>query len=242
MGRSRLPARTWLLAALAWGTVAACEDPAPVIRGAEGIVQERRALAPVDLMVIQGASDVSIRVVGVEGLPESSGRETIVWVEGAGDLLGYIETTLHGGELRIAVRDGVRLDPVPALEIQVARLRGLTVLGSGQVRADGIGVEHQGRERGGEATFTVESVGSADIHLSGSIGRLVARQSGSGDLHLGGLLAKEVDHAGLGRGDAWVSASDRVSSKIRGSGDLHVIGDATLATDVSGSGKVLRQD
>lgn len=131
-------------------------------------------------------------------------------------VLPLIETVIEAGPngqtLLIRVQRGQRL-PINAkvlVEVDVARLTALSVLGAGDVRTDG------------SARLVTLSIAS------------------SGDAALGDLAADSVQLSIAGSGDARVRASQAVKVSIAGSGDVEVLGNPPSVTQsVSGSGKVV---
>ena len=207
-----------------------------VVRGTGSIVQERRPLRHTDRVVLEGELDVSIDLVAAQSASVGGVRDTVVWIEGANDLLEYVETeVVDGSELHVRYRDGVRLDPTPTIEIQCGRLVRLAALGAGTVRVQGLGAGVRDGEH-----VRVEAHGAVDVRGSGAVDRLVLVQTGAAELHLSKVAAREVEHSSTGAGDAWIHATDRVTTSLRGACDLHLKGDATGEQSVVGVGQVHR--
>lgn len=233
--RRALPRTSLAFVVALTAVVTACSDGTVVIRGAGSIVQERRELRPVDEIVLSGELDVIVRLVAASHAATGGKSEAVVWIEGASDLIDHVRTIMHGSSLHVDYRDGVRLDPLPTIEIQCSRLRVLTAQGTGTVRISDLGIGL----RPGE-TCEIEARGTVDIRASGEVESLVLRQMGAADLHFADVIAGTVDHGSVGNGDAWIHATDHVSTSIVGATDLFVTGTATVEESVAGSGQVHR--
>lgn len=221
--------------------LAACTEPDEVVRGRGALVQQRRTFRPVEEVVVRGDVDLAVRVIGDgEGpLPRhASGVEAVLLVEAPEDLLHLVEVAVEGDRLFLGPAGGVRLDPVPSIELTVSRLRSLTAEGRGEVRvafgaASGFGAPMV-------EAFALRVTGSVDVRATGAVGSLSIEQAGSGDLHLGGLGAGALHHRSRGSGDAWVWVNGPVEVDLEGSGDLHLSGEPRwLARRERGSGEVL---
>ncbi|MEM1448177.1 MAG: DUF2807 domain-containing protein [Planctomycetota bacterium] len=237
LGR-RLHWASALAVAASVATTPGCYEATVVVRGTGSIVQERRPLRHTDRVVLEGELDVSIDLVAAQSASVGGVRDTVVWIEGANDLLEYVETeVVDGSELHVRYRDGVRLDPTPTIEIQCGRLVRLAALGAGTVRIQGLGAG----VRPGE-TVRLEAHGAVDVRGSGAVDRLVVVQTGAADMHLSKVTAREVEHSSMGSGDAWIHATGHVTTSLKGATDLHLRGDPTVEQSSLGVGKVHRAD
>lgn len=235
-------ALTCLSAASVAGWIASCGSGGPrVVHGTGPVVHEQRGpYRPTERIEIEGYTDLSIEVLPLQpgSLPESSGAGTVVFLEGAQDLLSWVDTSLSGDTLTISFRDGVRLNPVPSIEVHTSYLVQLTSRGSGDIRLSGLTPE----ATRGEA-LQLEFVGSADFQAEGEVGEVTVDHVGSGDLNMRFLHSREATYSGLGSGAAWIDASESVSASVLGSGDLHIHGavsDERVATSKIGGGQVIR--
>ena len=233
--RRALPRRSLAFAVGLAAVVTGCSDGTVVIRGTGSIVQERRQLRHTDEIVLFGELDVVVRLVPASHEATGGTAETVVWIEGASDLIDHVRTIPHGSSLHVDYRDGVRLDPLPTIEIQCSRIRVLSARGTGTVRISDLGIGL----RPGESC-EIEARGTLDIRASGEVETLVLRQMGAADLHFADVIAGTVDHGSIGNGDAWIHATDLVVTSIVGAGDLFVTGTATIEESIAGSGQVHR--
>lgn len=247
------------LASLSLGVLlTGCDDAVEVVRGAGSIVQEKRVLRPIDKIRIDGDFDVLIeiadgaplelvanRLAKRMGEPEVEAAaegvlstmfgdpETIVWVEGPEDLLAYVRTEFHRDELRIGLRSGLRLDPMPTIEIRTRALRSLSSNGSGSIKL-------VTARRGDDPleALVLSCHGAGDIEAVGRVRHLEVIQHGSGDVRLMELQAQDVDHSSVGSGDAYFFVDRSLKTSLVGSGDVVVKGAPKLDQRVRGSGEV----
>ena len=228
------------------GTVAlisACTAQAPVVHGSGAPVQERREFRPVERVTVGGGLELTVHVVGSGDGPLarfSQGGDSFLWIEAPEDIVHLVEHVVSGDHLTLRVRDGLRLDPVPNLELTVRRLAELEARGAGEVDL----------RMGGEAAagappmcedLRIVARGSADVRGSGTVGSLEILQEGAGDLRLERLRASALRHRSHGSGNTWALVDGPVEVELLGSCDLHLSGDATIERiDVQGDGEVLR--
>jgi hypothetical protein len=166
----------------------------------------------------RGSVDVRLHV----GSPQS------VRVRAGEKVIDDVETDVRDGTLQITFdNDGFGESDV-VVEATVARLTGITTSGSGNIHADGVT---------GDA-FVVESDGSADVTVGGSVGRVAVTLDGSGSADLGGLAARVASVRVGGSGDAEVAAAERLAVDVDGSGDVSYHGEPELTQRVDGSGDV----
>jgi hypothetical protein len=151
----------------------------------------------------------------------------------AGDkVIDDIHTDVRDGVLRIDFdHHGFGGNDV-VVEASVPKLDGVIVSGSGDIDADGIRAD----------AFDVRSDGSADIALTGSVGRLAVDLDGSGDANVAGLIARSARVSLGGSGDASVRADDALDVRLDGSGDVSYHGNPRLTKNLDGSGDLKRAD
>lgn len=229
------------LGGAAIGGLTSCPgDGHVVVAGTGPIVQEQREFRPIERVEVLGQVDLSIQVLppAPGALPESTPPETMVFLEGASDLLHWVETTLDGDTLTLRFRDDVRLDPLPSIEVQTGRLVEVSTLGSGDVRLMGVVAS---ATRG--HPLEISALGSGDVHADGACELIEVSHFGSGDIDLRKLVGRVVSYSGMGSGDAWLQATDSLTSSLAGSGDVFLLGDAPderVQSSTLGSGKLVR--
>lgn len=90
-------------------------------------------------------------------------------------------------------------------------------------------------------TLTANISGSGNIAVNdGSVNNEALKISGSGSIDLLGLNAKFAATETSGSGNTRVRVSDNLNVRISGSGDVFYIGNPSLYSSISGSGKITR--
>lgn len=221
----------------------ACTARVPVVHGTGAPVQERREFRPVERVTVEGGLELTVHVVGSGDGPLarfSQGGDSILWIEAPEDIVHLVEHVVSGDHLTLRVRDGLRLDPVPNLELTVRRLAELEASGTGEVDLR-IGGEAAAGSPPMCERLRVVARGSVDVRGGGTVGALEILQEGSGDLRLERLRASSLLHRSRGSGKTWALVDGPVEVELLGSCDLHLSGDATIERlDVQGDGEVLR--
>lgn len=241
--RGPQPIRRWTpvlaLVPLMGAAMVSCSDSVAVTRGVGAIVQEQRTLRPIQSVEVNGGIDLTIHVRG-DGdqgrLPIATKRDTLVWIDAPEDLIPLVIVEPRGSVLRVGPKDGVRLDPIPTVEVYTDRLVSVVADGAGDVR-----VTMDLLEGGTIPELSLLSRGAVDFHGEGRLGRLVVDQSGSGDMHLENLAASVAEIHSSGSGDVWADVSGRVRVRLTGACDLFLTGTAVVEElEILGSGKVHR--
>ena len=252
-----------LVPCLAAALGSGCGDPVTVVRGTGSIVQEKRVLRPIEKIQVDGDFDVTIEVMdgaplqlvahqiasrvgepsveaAADGVFETVFGEpqTLVWIEGPEDLISYVETEFERDRLHIGLAPGIKLDPMPTIEIRTRALSSLSSNGSGTIKLTSA--------RRGDVpleTLVLSCRGAGDVEAIGRVKRLEVHQQGSGDLRLMELWAEEVDHSSAGSGDAYLFVDRTLRASLIGSGDVVIKGrPKMLKKQVRGSGKIREVD
>ena len=170
-----------------------------------------------------------IEQLGSANLEVEAGVPQRVRVETDDNILPLIETKTVDGTLRISSTKNYSAKTGVLVKAAAPVIEGVTVAGSGDVKASGIAGEK----------FVASIKGSGDMKLGGAVKELEVSVNGSGDVDASGLPAARVVVRISGSGDVVVSASERVEAHISGSGSVRYGGGAKdVVTDVSGSGSV----
>ena len=200
--------------------VAACDDDgdAAATRGSGNVVTETREVSGFDEIAVLGSGEVIVDVTGTESLT----------IEADDNILPLLETEVSNGRLELSVESNIDPTVGPKYTITAAELKGVSIAGSGDVTATGVGVD----------IFEVDIAGSGDVSPTGTAGDLSVSIAGSGNYQGEDLVATtgSVDIGGSGR--AVVNVTDELDVDIGGSGDVEYIGSPTLTQSISGSGDV----
>lgn len=195
----------------------------PRIEGSGNVVEEARALSGFRALVINGPADVVMK----------SGTQERVVVSADDNIVPLITTTVEDGRLEVGVRKDAsfRTRNKVRVEVEFTEMGGITIRGSGDVKAD--------RIRGG--VFEVVVRGSGDIVVDRvEVNAVALSITGSGDVLIREGRADSVGVVIEGSGDARLAGveSRQGAVRIRGSGDAQVHVTEALQVDIAGSGDV----
>ena len=154
----------------------------------------------------------------------------------------------QGRTLEIRIKPGAELPWAAQVRVvvDVASLRRLAILGSGDVNGSGLRTDRLEVRIGGSGDAQLSDLqaseldlkvsGSGDITVSGRADRLGASIAGSGDIDAAALEAKDVSVRIAGSGDAHVRATATLDVSIAGSGDVTYSGQPRVTQRILGSG------
>jgi hypothetical protein len=147
------------------------------------------------------------------------------------NLLRYIETGVHNGELRIHCRGQLR--PTKGFKGIKVILSSSAMSGArltGAVRMTATKLTGKG--------FYLEGAGATRVVIDGTVGELMATMSGASRLEAESLQAETVAISISGAGKAEVAASKTLKVAISGAGKVTYIGNPTVEKRISGAGSV----
>lgn len=171
------------------------------------------------------------------------------------NILREIETYTVGNELKIRVRDHVRLRSREDIRINISApsITGLALSGSGNVKVLQPYKPSNARLTvSGSGTMTINQLepnnnidatvsGSGELFvLNGMAKHADADISGSGRIDLVGVITKTARTQISGSGSVKLHVTDELNSKISGSGTVYYKGNPIVNTTISGSGRVVR--
>jgi len=245
--KTRSTAAVLLLAAAAlFG--AACSDSHHVVssgpamvQGNGNVVEESRAVGAFTRIHLQGVGNLYVR----------QGAREELRVRAEENLLEYLKTETRAGELVIWKDGGTLLNTAPIeYHLTLVDLERAALAGAGRIegsdlhtgvltlRLSGVGsIELANLTASG---LDVESSGVGDVTLSGSTQEQSIRLSGLGNYNGDALASVEADVLIARSGSATVRVRDRLTATINGSGNIYYIGDPTVDSSISGSGRVER--
>lgn len=212
---------------------------------ADDISEEMRDVEAFTKVKLEGSMDVEVKV----------GSKQSVKVIADSDIIQYLRTRVHGGELEIDIKhkDGSRrlFRHIKKMQviITVPSLEGAEVHGSGDMFvedavADKFVLEVHGSgdavlENAKVETLDVELQGSGDIEMQGTCGDVRVELQGSGDIKGSKMRCKAADVMLQGSGDVNVYATASANVTVRGSGDIRVAGKPDkINSRVRGSGDI----
>lgn len=133
--------------------------------------------------------------------------------------------------------------------LRTARVRGLSIAGSGSIRAGTLATDTCRLRISGSGRIAVEAVqadtveasisGSGDIACGGSAASVRAEITGSGRIQAERLDARSVRAGISGSGGMSVAAAESLDVRITGSGSVRYRGAPRLSTLITGSGRLV---
>lgn len=161
------------------------------------------------------------------------GESSTIQVEGDENLLGYIETEVKNGELRISSKN-VNLHSRNKITVYVSltRLTAVNQSGSGNIIGQG--------NFSGEGKTEFKTSGSGGIKMGfARLNNVYVKISGSGSIKLNGTASTvETRISGSGGADCREVIADDASVHISGSGSARVFANRSVEGSISGSGSV----
>ena len=166
------------------------------------------------------------------------------------NLLPYIHSVVHHGELRIWLERGnLRFTKRPVYTLSVRELDHLQLSGALNAEIAALKTDRfkGGVSGSGSVRFGDLEADSVEFDISGS-GKLIVDNgtaeslrlgvSGSGDLNTSNCRAENVEISISGSGSAQVWATDSLSAHVSGSGQIDYKGSPQVSSSISGSGRI----
>lgn len=209
--------------------------------GSGRVVEETRPLPAFRTLVVDGPVDVVLR----------AGTQERAVVRADDNIVPLILTSVSGERLTVGLQPDAQLRTRTRMVVTVefTRLDGVTIRGSGDVKADAVRTDVLELVLRGSGDVAVDRVeaGAVAISISGS-GDVTLRAGradtigvvieGSGDARLAGVQARTGAVRIRGSGDVTIHAAESLEVDIAGSGDVRYRGEPTLTRRVAGSGNV----
>lgn len=199
---------------------------------------------------VSGFTAINMRVPGDLYFVQDSIYK--IEIEAQENIIREIETSTNGTELKIRVRDHVRLRAREDIRITVSApsVTQLTVSGSGTIKVlQPYKPASAKLSVSGSGTITINQMetNNIDASVSGS-GELFVMTgtashedvdiSGSGRIDLLGVIVNTADTRISGSGSIKLYVNQQLTSKISGSGRVYYKGNPVIHTTITGSGKV----
>jgi len=172
-------------------------------------------------------------------------------ITGDNNIVPLVETVVEDGTLQIRWANKRNYSTnYKGLEIVVSarNIDGLTVAGSGQIRAERLKAANLRTAIDGSGGITFDALDTdsviATIHASGRLsaaGRadsLDVTVAGSGEVSAAKLESRRARVSLLGSGQATVWAKEDLNATVAGSGKIHYYGNPHLNQTVAGSGSI----
>lgn len=222
-------------------TVAGCSVPIMSPGAPETQTREVDGLDGADGVRLGASGDVTVRVGPTASLTVTAGERVI----------DRLETEVVDGVLVVDVR-GVRGNiGTPEVDLVLTDLRTVELDGSGRIDVrpvtsnltvdlDGSGDVELGDVDAEELAVRID--GSGLIRAVGTVEHLSLEIDGSGTSRAEDLVARTADVVLGGSGAIHVHATEQLDVRLSGAGTVRYTGDADVHSDVSGVGRVIRED
>lgn len=189
-------------------------------RGSGTSATEQRAVTTFTRIRVEGSTDVEV----------TSGATQAVTVTADDNLIDRVTTRVDDGVLVIGTKSGnYDFRSGPKVKVACASLAGISIVGSADVRVDGLAAD----------AFQVSINGSGEARIAGKAQRFEVTVNGSGDVRAFDLATDDVSVSISGSGSAHVQAVARISASVAGSGDVRYRGaPKDVQRTIAGSGTV----
>jgi len=192
------------------------------VQGSGNKVTDIRAVDTFSKIKLDSSADVVVEIAD----------EQSVEVDVDDNLVEIITTEVSGDTLSIGSSESYSSRTGVVVRIKVAKLDTVSLMGSGEIKVDGLAADD----------FSATVTGSGDVVVVGAAKTVTAKVTGSGDVDCSALKAETANARVTGSGDVSVSASKFVKAKITGSGDIDYSGHSgsspNVDTSVTGSGDI----
>lgn len=189
--------------------------------GSGDTASESRDVSGFDQIELQSSGSVEIDVTGADSLV----------IEAEDNILPMLTADVVDGVLELGSSGSFTSTKTIRYTITAADLEGVTISGSGGVKATGLTGE----------TFAAVISGSGSLDASGTTSELSIVVSGSGSVDGEALEAATGAVTITGSGSAVVNVTEQLSVVISGSGGVEYLGEPTISQVINGSGSVSRR-
>lgn len=212
------------------------------VTGEGPVIEEPRELA--DFSKIQLNGSIDAEVIRSETLS--------VTVKAQQNLIPLVITKVEDDELIIYTEESYSSSKDIKVMIELPRITGLTVEGSGDIsvtgpfEAEDMVIKIQGSGDISADGLTVDSLacnvmGSGDVTVRGTAASASYNVKGSGDINAYKVDAQTVTANVYGSGDIHVHAKVSLDAKVFGSGDINYKGDPEVSRSTFGSGDIQKK-
>lgn len=156
------------------------------------------------------------------------GKPTALTIEADGNVIPLIKFEVIKGRLIISSDHEFKNKKSPDINVSVAQLSGISVIGAGDVYVTKLDNEK----------LSVSVTGAADLHLSGKTEALSLSATGAADVDAFELYSKIASVTLTGPSDANISVEDALTVSIVGPGDVNYRGNAKVTKRIIGDGDV----
>ena len=202
---------------LPWITPVAGEKP---VKGSGNAVTQTREFDVFHAIELRIPADMHVTI----------GKPTALTIEADERIMPLIKMEVLKATLVISSDREFTTTNRPDIEVTVATLRGVEVVGVGDMWVTKLDNE----------SLTVGVTGAADVHLSGKAKNLSVAAIGASDVHAYELDVQTATVTLTGAADAKLSVAESLRVTITGPGDVWYKGNPTVSKTIIGGGDVKR--
>jgi len=196
---------------------------ARTIRGSGDVVEETRTVSGFTAVELATLGTLHIEVGDTESLR----------IEAEDNLMGYLETEVRSGRLRIGTQEDIRLDATKPVHYY------LTVTGLDTIVISSSGDIEMGELVADALEVDINSSGNLDI-ASGQVKTQYVTISSSGNYTAKDLVSAEAEVRLNSSGSATIWVQETLKANLNSSGDLRYRGNPTVDATTNSSGDVIQ--
>jgi hypothetical protein len=208
--------------------------------GSGNVISEDRAVSGFSKVLIKGSGNLFIGQGDVESLT----------ITAEDNLIPLITTTVSGDTLTISQKQGTSISAAKSREIylKVKDLVSISASGSVNINCSGLSTKNLNIKTTGSSDVIISNLiatgvdisasGSGNYTLAGKTDNLKIAFSGSSDCSAENLESKECTVKSTGSGNISINVKDNLNVFIGGSGTVSYIGNPTIDSKITGSGKL----
>lgn len=190
------------------------------VKGSGNYVTETRKVEAYDAIELRIPANMRVSI----------GKETPITIEADDNVMPLIKMEVRKGKLIISSTRQYETKQGPNIEVTVARLTAVEVVGAGDMWVTKLDNE----------SLSAAATGAADLHLSGKTKNLSVAVTGAADVFAYELQAQNANATLTGAADANLSVAESLNVTLTGACDLNYRGNPKVTKTIIGTGDVKR--
>lgn len=203
-------------------SVGAKDKNESAVKGSGNYVTETRKVEAYDAIELRIPANMRVSI----------GKPTPLTIEADDNIMSLIMTEVHKGRLIISAKRPFESKEGPNIEVTVAELKAVEVVGAGDMWVTKLDNE----------SLSAAATGAADLHLSGKTKNLSVAVTGAADVFAYELQAQNASATLTGAADANLSVAESLNATLTGACDLNYRGNPKVTKMIIGTGDVTRTD
>jgi hypothetical protein len=223
-------------------TLAGCEvqvGPNDFVQGSGHVRTEARDVHDFDRVDLAGSGSLVI----------TQGPSETLTITSDDNVLPKLRSDVTDRTLHLGPRDNTSIRTTQLrYQLAVKQLRGVSLAGSGELRASALDTDQLDVNIAGSAVanlarltatdLRVSLAGSGAVDVAGEVARQRVAIAGSGSYRAGDLASRQATVTISGSGDCDLRVSDSLDASVLGSGSIRYAGSPAVTQRVVGSGSV----